>query len=281
MNYIQLYKKSQSLLEKVNLGLQTVFNGFWLGVSSYRTLHKIDEVYYNDAGIYCSVEYNKEGLRDWEREMVEKFFGDYHNLLLIGAGGGREVYGLQKMGYTVLAFECNPKLSDFGNQFLTEEGLTACINVLGRDESPKSIDKYDGIIIGWGAYMLIQGNSRRIAFLKNLRSLIKDDGKILLSFLTKTGVNGWGLRNTARIGNIFRFLLRRERLQIGDTLTPTYMHFFDEKELSDELNEADFKMLYYGKKPYGHAVAEAKSNAFSAQFADAVSNEFSQQAAGN
>lgn len=258
MSHIQIYKKSQTLLAKGSVFFQTVFNGFWLGVSSYRNLHKIDEVYYDAAEAYFSVDYNKEGLREWEQEMIEKYFQNYHNLLLIGAGGGREVYALQKMGYTVEAFECNSKLLNFGNEFLAKEGLTPCIKHLERDQSPESKDKYDGIIIGWGAYMLTQGRIRRIAFLKNLRSLIKDDGKFLLSFLVRTN-DSWEIKNTAFIGNIFRFLLRREYLEIGDTLTPTYLHYFKENELSDELSQAGFNMLYYSRKPYGHAVAEAKT----------------------
>lgn len=257
MSFIKIYKKSQTLLAKGQLAVQTIFNGFWLGISSYQNLHEIDQVYYDDAGDYCTVDYNKKGLREWEQEMIGKYFQGYQNLLLIGAGGGREVYGLQKLGYTVEAFECNPKLLNFGNKFLDEEGLMPCIKQLERDASPKSDRKYDGIIIGWGAYSLMQGRGRRIAFLKNLRPLIKDGGKILLSFLARTS-NSWELRNTASIGNIFRFLLRREYIQIGDMLVPNYIHYFNENELSDELNEAGFNKLYYARKPYGHAVAEAK-----------------------
>lgn len=257
MYYIKLYKKSHTLWAKGSIFFQTVFNGVWLGILSYQNLNKIDEVYYNDTKPYFSDDYNKKGLNDWEQGMVNNYFQNYHNIMLIGAGGGREVYGLQKMGYTVDAFECNPKLLEFGNKFLIEEGLTPSIKYLERDESPESKDKYDGIIIGWGTYMLIQGRNRRIALLKNLRSMIKDDGRILLSFLTRTR-DSRELINTARIGNIFRFLLRRERLQIGDTIVLTYIHYFNEKELSEELKEAGFDMIYYAKKPYGHAVAEAK-----------------------
>ena len=244
-------------MEKGSIFFQTLYNGFWLGVSSYQNLHKIDELYYDAAESYYSVEYNKKGLKDWEQEMIEKYFQNYHNLLLIGAGGGREVYGLQKMGYSVDAFECNSKLMDFGNKFLADEGLTSCIKHLERDQIPETTNKYDGIIIGWGVYMSIQGSNRRINFLKKLRSLIKDDGRILLSFLTRKS-DSWEIKNTIMIGNIFRFLMRREYLQIGDTLKPTYLHYFNKNEVSDELKEAGFNLLYYARKPYGHAVAEAK-----------------------
>jgi hypothetical protein len=254
----KMYKRSQDLLQKYFALLQTLLNGFWLGVLSSDSLHKIDEMYYENSSMYYSADYNRRGLQKWEQAMIENYFQDCRRLLLLGAGGGREIYGLQKFGCAIEAFECNPKLLDFGNKFLREEGLNAQIKPVQRDACPASRQKYDGAIIGWGAYMLIQGRKRRIGFLRSIGAQLEAGAPLLLSFFTRNG-DSRKFKATASVGNVFRFFLRRERLQTGDSLEPNYVHYFTENELKNELNEAGFKLLYYSSKNYGHAVAQSKN----------------------
>jgi hypothetical protein len=244
-------------LRQFSILLETVFNGLWLGVLSYRSLLKIDEAFYNDSDTYRSYEYNRKGLLKWEEEMVERYFRGCKSLLLIGAGGGREVRALQKMGYKVEAFECNPTLQEFGNTFLADEGLTPCIQMLERDVCSKGDSRYDGAIIGWGTYTLIQGFDRRAKFLQTLRSQINDEANILLSFFTRGG-DSWQMKNIAFIANMVRFLLRRDRLEVGDSLAPNYVHYFTEPELVKELDYAGFDLIYYSNKSYGHAIGRSK-----------------------
>ena len=257
MLHLRLYKQSRKLLRKFLILIETVFTGFWLGVLSYQSLLRIDETFYNDSDIYCSPKYNKKGLLKWEHEAIEKYFQNCQSLLLIGAGGGREVYALLNMGYDVDAFECNPKLQEFGNKFLVDEGFTTCIKTVERDACPKSNSTYDGVIIGWGAYMLIQGSARRAEFLRTVRSQIADEANILLSFFTRSS-DSWQLRNIASIGNIVRFLLSRDSLAVGDSLAPNYVHYFTESELTKELDDAGFELLYYSSKGYGHAIGQRR-----------------------
>ncbi len=141
----------------------------------------------------------------WSKSIFRTAGGFY----VVGAGGGREVHALQNMGYLVEAFECNHKLQEFGNKFLSDEGLTPCIKSFERDACPQSNSKYDGVIIGWGAYMLIQGSARRVSFLQTASSQIADEANILLSFFARSGDN-WQMKNIASIGNIIRFLLRKD-----------------------------------------------------------------------
>ena len=257
---LRLYRQSRILLRRCLIFIETVFNGFWLGVLSYQSLLRIDETFYNESDIYCSSEYNKKGLLKWEQEMVEKYFQNSQKLLLVGAGGGRETYALQNMGYLVEAFECNPKLQEFGNNLLAGDGLVPCIKSLERDACPKSNSKYDGVIIGWGAYMLIQGSARRAEFLSAIRSQIADEANILLSFFTRSTYS-WQLRNIASIGNMIRFLLRRDSLEMGDSLAPNYVHYFTESELTKELDNAGFDLIYFSSKSYGHAVGHSRKAA--------------------
>jgi hypothetical protein len=258
MLQLSLYDGSQRLARLAAGLIETVHNGFWLGVLSYRSLVKVDETYYVNAKTYRSAEYNRKGLLQWEKNMVEQYFRSGEKLLVIGAGGGREVIALQKMGFSVRAFECNETLQVFGNELLIDEDLDPCIELMGRDLFPKDGPHCDGAIVGWGTYTLIQGSARRVALLNAVRSQIADGGCVLLSFFARSR-DSWQLQKTAAIGNFIRFILRREPLSVGDSLAPNYVHYFTEAELSAELDMAGFELQHYSEKGYGHAVARIKT----------------------
>jgi hypothetical protein len=61
----------------------------------------------------------------------------------------------------------------------------------------------------------------------------------------------------AGLGNLLRKLFRRERVELGDDLTPNYVHYFTESQLASELVSAGFQLACYSTRSYGHAVAIA------------------------
>ena len=253
---IKIFRHSQKALNDFFIFLQAVYNGIWLGLLNADSLQAIDEVYYDETRMYSSTAYNKKGLHMWEQEMIKEYFQNCRRLLLVGAGGGREVYALEKMGFNLESFECNHKLREFGNQLLEKEGLKSIISPLERDVCPVVNDGVcDGVIVGWGAYMLIQNSIRRTAFLRGICSQITYEAPILLSFFAREK-DAWELKITALVGNFFRLLLGRALLETGDYMDRNYVHYFTESELALELQTANLNLIYYSAKPYGHAIAK-------------------------
>ena len=251
---LRCYKFSRDNLLRLHVFSVMCLNGIWLGILNQKSLHKIDEIYYSDTANYYSENYNSKGLNNWEREQIETYFKDCHELLVLAAGGGRETYALQKMGYHVDAFECHEGLLNFANSFLEKSGLTPCVKFVERDECPVSQRRYDGAIVGWGAYMLIQPRRKRIEFLQQICGQIKENAPILLSFFQRSNENRI-YRGVAVIANIFRFALGRERAEVGDFLEPNFVHYFTREQIEAELRDAGCRLTYFSKKPYGHAVA--------------------------
>lgn len=231
--------------------------GFWLGVLDRNVLHKIDERYYSESPIYFDDRYNLRGLTSWETEAVARHFQACRRLLLIGAGGGREVIALSRMGYRVDGAECHPGLVAYANQLLVAQGFTSQIYLVPRDGLPDTDGLYDGIIVGWSAYMLIQGRQHRVAFLRRLRAKARPDAPLLLSFFARQGSER-RYRIIAALGNTLRRLRRREQLQLGDALEPNYVHYFTKPELEAELAQGGFALCDYSTRSYGHAVARAQ-----------------------
>lgn len=256
---ITAYHRSRQILDKLFAFVTGCFNGFWLGIFSRDALNQMDERYYNDDKMYREKQYNRSGLFGWEKGCLERYFSGRRRILVIGAGGGREVIALFKYGYDVDGYECNPSLVKFANELLMEENLPACIHLIDRDRAPTPQKQYDGVIIGWGAYMLIQGRQRRIAFLRQLRENVISDSPMLISFFHRRK-NSLHFRLIPAVGNIFRWFSGRENIELGDDMVPEYVHYFTEQEIASEVRQAGFQLMYYATNEYGHAVAFARQN---------------------
>jgi len=232
------------------------FNGFWLGMLKREHFHLIDELYYNDTTIYYKEEYNKSGLFDWEQRVINKHFCKCKKLLIIGVGGGREFLALHQMGYDIHGFECNHRLVEYANIFLKKEGLIPNIQISPRDTCPDGMEIYDGIIVGWSTYMLIQEKQRRIAFLRNIRTRTQEQSPILLSFFYRSDSER-RFKVASKIGNITRWILRRDFLETGDYLEPNFVHHFTKEEIASEMYAAGFKLELFCTDGYGYAVGMA------------------------
>lgn len=219
--------------------LQAVYEGFWLGLLRRADLHAVDEAFYDGNAAYHQDAHNLRGLFPWEATALEAFEG-CRRILVIGAGGGREVLALSRMGFAVEAYECNAALVAYAADFLPRQGCAAAVRHLPRDEAPPAGEPFDGIIVGWSAYTLIPGRAHRIALLRRLRPLARPGGPILLSFFTRVG-NGARLGISTGVANAVRALLRRERADLGDALAPNFVHYFTAEEIDGELREAGWE----------------------------------------
>ena len=236
---------------------RSCFDGFWLGMMDPATLQAVDTLHYQEAlNAYHTDEWNRQGLMPWEQEMVDRYFQSCRSLLVGSVGGGREVLALLQKGYEVDSFECHPYLNECANRLLKKEGYTAQVQLVPRDECPVTGKRYDGLIIGWGAYMLIQTRARRVAFLKKMRAQVDVGSPLLLSFYHR-GQQLRSYRLTARVGALVRRLRGQRPVEVGDSLAPNYVHYFMEEEVASELEEGGFELAYYGTRSYGHAVGIA------------------------
>lgn len=263
---IKIYIYSGRALVRLWSFLRLCFAGFWLGIFDREAFHSIDRFFYDTdtEGMFFSEAFNREGLFVWEEEALNKYFRRQGRLLVIGAGGGREVIALRKKGHGVDGFECNPKLVGFANGLLKKEGLEPDVKVVPRDKGPGLVGSYDGIIVGWGVYMLIRGRQQRIEFLKALRGGAKAGCPVLLSFFYRAVSEGRYAR-IARIANLIKALLgRKDLVEEGDDLhlryiASSYVHYFTQDEVRGELESAGFRLDLYNTKHYAHAIGIASA----------------------
>ncbi|HEX8319331.1 class I SAM-dependent methyltransferase [Longimicrobium sp.] len=239
--------------------LNAIHTGVWLGVLSRETMDEADEAHFSAARSYNNEAHNLRGLFDWEAQAVADFFAGRRTIGVIAAGAGREVIALSRQGFQAEGFECNPGLVAYAGDLLPRHGCQAAVRLIARDAAPAGAGPYDGIILGWSAYMLIPGRERRIRFLRDLRPLLTEGSPVLLSFFTRPD-HAPRLALAFRVARVLRRVLRREPPALGDDLAPMFVHRFNEAELVSELAEAGFTLARFtpeGRGPYdsGWAVA--------------------------
>lgn len=252
---VRLYTLNRKLLRRIFVLLDAFVSGIWLGAFRRADLYAVDEAFYARAPQYYDETYNRSGLSGWEARMIADFFGGCQSLLVGSVGGGREAVALLERGFAVDAFECNPRLAEHANELLSKLGYAGDVVVAPRDEVPPG-PPHDGAVVGWGAYTLIAGRDRRIAFLRQLHGRVVPGGPVLISFFHRDERER-RFRLIARIAGFARLLLRGRRVELGDSLSPNYTHHFTEREIAAELAAAGFEMVHHDVTEYAHAVARA------------------------
>jgi hypothetical protein len=261
---LQLYRWSRRWELRFLTVASALLEGLWLGLLGDRDLARLDDDFYATRARedvdgashgYVDDEYNRSGFHAWEKAVLEDTFPQGGRLVVTGAGGGREVLALLERNYDAVGFEPNPRLVDAGNELLRRLGRERRLHLSNRAGLPDGDTRYDGAIVGWGSYMHVPRSDRRIGFLRDLRSHLDAGDPVLVSFLLREDRRYFAL--VALVANVLRRIHRRERVEVGDRLHPTFLHLFTEDEIRRELAEAGFRVEQIRAEPYGHAVARA------------------------
>ena len=237
--------------------LHALHQGLWLGLLDDHDLDRLAILQYGRWPAYSDDSYNASGLWAWETDAIRAHFGQGGGLLVAGAGGGREVVALARLGYAVDGFDCVEPLVEYGRAAVARLNLQARLFDAAPGRVPDGLGRYAGIVVGWGAYMHIPGAAQRVAFLRDLRRHVDAGAPLLVSFFTRNG-RSRRLDWTWRIARALRRARRSaDPVEYGDTLDGTFDHLFTRDEVERELDAAGFALVTYADKPYGHAVGKA------------------------
>ncbi len=136
----------------------------------------------------------EEGLFDWERAAIaSSFFPPSGRILLGAAGGGRELAGLARMGYEVVAFEPVPALAEaacavaspFPASKVIGASFADLVRAVENGSGPLAPhvcgQDFHGVILGWTSFSYVW-RQERDALLKAVRALAPR-APVLLSYL--------------------------------------------------------------------------------------------------
>ncbi len=238
--------------------LWAAHHGFWLGMLRSSDLAAANAAAYAGRDRYRDAEYNRSGLTDWERRAVDQYFPPGSNVLVPSAGGGREILGLEALGFRAVGFDPSPELVDAGRELLAETGDQDRLIISAADGLPDNLhEQFDAILFGWGGYVHIRGRSTRVALLRQLRNTVPSDAPMLISFFLRSpGDRTYpSAMKLARL--IQRIRLSPEPVELGDTVAATFDHYFTWDEIEAELGEGGFSVVESSGTPYPHLMCRA------------------------
>jgi hypothetical protein len=236
--------RTERLVSRYAPTLHPVWAGLCLGLLRRPDLHALDQACFTRRRSYRSPEHNLRGLMPWEQAAFDAYFAGRTRIGIIGVGGGREVLALWRLGREPEGFECNPELFDSAAALLSAEGCPFPVRFLPRDAAPAGVGPYDAAVIGWGAYMLVQGRAARVALLAGMRRLVPEGAPLLVSFFTREKDDARA-RRVAGIAATLRRIRRGQPLELGDDLQPVFVHRFTREEIAQELAEGGFMMARF------------------------------------
>lgn len=247
----------RSFKQLINV-LWATHHGVWLGALRSGDLAAANAAAYAKRDRYSDANYNRSGLTDWEREVVKRDFPPGSGVLVPSAGGGREVLGLEALGYRAVGFDPSPVLVAAGREILAETGSRDRLLLSPADGFPDGLDEqFDAILFGWGGYVHIRGRSTRVSFLSNLRRRVDSGAPMLLSFFLRSP-NDRTYPAALNVAKLIRRIRRSsEPIELGDTVAATFDHYFTWEEIEAELAEGGFEVIESSTSPYPHVTCRA------------------------
>jgi 2-polyprenyl-3-methyl-5-hydroxy-6-metoxy-1,4-benzoquinol methylase len=253
-------------LERLGSVIRAFWQAVWLGLLDPDALNEITWSYYIGKSGFESEDFNiHQGLWPWEADVIREHFKDKKHILVAGAGGGREVIALARLGYDVTAFDFSSYLTSACRRNIQKAGCHAQVFDTLPDKLPDGLGAYNALLIGRGFYHHIPSRTRRVAFLGACRAHLDLGAPIILSDFFTRSVDSKFYLQTRTVANILRWLRNhKEQVELGDWLTNCMQHAFTREEIEKEFLDAGIELEDYATSPFSedshlaHAVGHTK-----------------------
>ncbi|MDR1527623.1 MAG: class I SAM-dependent methyltransferase [Dysgonamonadaceae bacterium] len=221
---------------------------------SEKQLQNLTKHFYISSKKYCTEKVTCSGLYDWEQFIFDKYIpAGASDVVVLAAGGGRELYALTQMGYKCYGYELNRQFVSFAKDFFAKENMNVGIDHFPPDKIPEH--PCDVFVFGWGVYSHFMGENLRIQLLEEAKNNLRENGKIVIAFWANN--NEWKSNKIKRMEKFKR--LFRGKFERGATVDRgCWGKFYTKNEIENEAQKAGLKIDYISSRQYGHAVLSVK-----------------------
>lgn len=184
----------------------------------------------------------ERGLYYFEEEFLKRYNLKNCKILAIGAGGGREAWGLARLGFDVVAMDVSEGIIA---KSITNKKEAKNINIDFIVKDVYNLDfktnSFDAVFFSGGSYSFIPSSQKRTEVLKKIKRVLKKKGTLLLSFMTD------GNKYVNRFHPFFKLIailtFGNKKIEKGDFIIGEgeFDHgFLNENEIIKEANIAGF-----------------------------------------
>jgi len=233
--------------------------GIFLGLLSKETLEQLSYRKYSKLNQYKSYEWNKRGFFEWETAIVQKYFMSCKNIMVLAAGGGREMIALKEFCLNSVGYESNENIRVAGNFLIDHLELDLIIHPSKINDCPIPEEVFDGIILGWGAYTHIIGRKQRLELLEKMKKSVAPGSPMLISFWSQAREYSFE-KKVYNFANRIKDFFGKEKIENGDRYIGVFGHYFTKDEIRLELALAGLKMVEFDNMHYGYVVCFSETS---------------------
>ena len=180
-------------------------------------------------------------LGTWELTLVERYFTNKGALLDLACGAGREALLLARRGLAVTACDWSPRMIAVAQRRAREANLPIRFEVADLYDLRYPENEFDYLLLTNIAYSYVFPRWRRVRFLRQAYSVLKPGGVFIVSFAP--GANGSPVPPgflLQLLGGLSRCAPFNKEYEPGDGFADTFVHFFQQHDLKQEFEEAQF-----------------------------------------
>lgn len=120
-------------------------------------------------------------LKMWEKDVALNYFPQNARILNVGCGMGREAFNLYDMGFNITAVDISKKAITGARKLASESKRNITFLVTNGIYLPFNDSSFDVVIIWNQTFGLMYSESKQVAFLKECKRVLKDNGIINFS----------------------------------------------------------------------------------------------------
>ncbi len=223
-----------------------IVNGFLPALLPPRDLTHLIRAHYERSYIDTYARFSNDlyewTLEAWEEDVLLRHGIRSGNILVLGAGVGRESIALAQQGLSVVGLDINREAVRTADCAAQRTKVSAAFVQADFLALPIRPHYFDYVLLSGIMYSSISGRAHRQAWLKSLHAYLKDGGCIVLNFL----VDRWPPTRSRRLVEAVNRLAvtlpgANKSYQPGDTCAQGhFLHAFQsEDEIRQEFLEAD------------------------------------------
>lgn len=234
--------------------IRSLHSFVWLHALNSDDLNDLTIDSYKESTGFETPEHNLKGLWEWEESVFQECFSHCKRVIVAGAGGGREMIALSRMGMEVVGFDPSNDLVEACRRNLRLAKVPAVCFFAPPGEIPGESKSFDGLVIGRGVYHHIPGSARRVAFLKACARRVFNGSPVAIGdFLTRTSKRSL---TSYALGSA---------IEQGDAISTSFYHYFTQEEIRSELDQAGYDLEEYRVTPFpggaklAHVIARTRT----------------------
>lgn len=268
---VRLFYLGSRLLGAMARISRSIHSAFSMGLITDRTFREFDTYPYGDWEGGATVQLkDDEPVPPWIIEWATGSLRPGASILVVGAGGGRDIRALRSLGFSVAGIEYDIPLAQQTRMVLAATRGCEHVEILSppRYDLPAGDYRFDAVLISRHYLSLIRTRDARTAFLARLRPHLKEGGLLATDYFIRSedprSAAALGFRIQVPIANFLRFFQRRRRnhrIEIGDHLDPDLPllhHHYTKEEIESELIVGGFETIASGATSFGWSIAAPK-----------------------